>query len=252
MVKCWHCKGKHETVAEVKACAGVGTDDGPTQQAAQMYTNLSEGQQRYLSVLLRQLHVELLDGATPETVSYKVGKPIIDGLVDARRSKAMGRNYQLPAGVVQLANPTRGQPKTRRPTQKPIPDVPEGYYAIPTLLDDDGVNDLLFFRVKRPQNGQWAGRTFVDQVIGGKPEHGLRDGLGARLVLQAILDFGPENASILFATKLKHCRKCNIHLTRKASRVLLYGPECADQVGLGADWRELDNAYGHANAEDDE
>jgi hypothetical protein len=263
MIKCWHCRGKHETVAEVKACAITKGGDTPT-GATDTYTNLSERQQVLLSDLLHQLHVELLDGATPETVSYQVGRSVIDVLVDARRSKAMGRNYRLPAGVVQLANPTRGQPKTRTPTQrKPMPDVPEGYYAIPALRGKnniklgDGVNDLFFFRVKRPTEGNWSGRIFVDQVIGGRPDHGLLDsltsqGIGARQVLQAILDFGMDDAGVLFATTLKHCRKCNIHLTRKASRVLMYGPECAEQEGLGAEWRELDNAYGHANAEDDE
>jgi hypothetical protein len=249
-MKCWHCKGEHDTVSQVRSCAGKKGGNTPT-GATDTYEFLSMGQQKYLGDLLRQLHLELAGGATLETVSYEAGSIILKSLIDVRRSKAVGKPWTLPDGVIPLANPPSAR-ATRRPTQKPMPDVPEGYYAIPTLLEDDGVNDLFFFRVKRPTEGNWSGRVFVDQVIGGKPEHGLREGLRSRQVLQAILDFGPEDAGILFAATLKHCRKCNIHLTRKASRVLMYGPECAEQIGLGEKWRELDIGFGHANAEDDE
>ena len=66
----------------------------------------------------------------------------------------------------------------------------------------------------------------------------------------AIVKFGIEDAGIVYAQELKRCWKCNTHLTRKASRVLSIGPECAEQVERGEEWRALDAHFNHENAED--
>jgi Family of unknown function (DUF6011) len=219
-MRCWHCKGSHETVAQVRTCAGKKGGNTPT-GATNTYEFLSMGQQKYLGDLLRQLHLELAGDVTLETVSYQTGKTILDGLVDARRNKAVGKPMVLPAGVTMLANPPSAR-ATRTMTQQPLPDVPAGHYAIPSLT---GNNDLDFFRVNKPKKGTWAGRVFVDRVIGGKPDVSVR-GKTARKVLEAILDFGIEDAGILYGTQLGQCRKCNRHLTDELSRMLGIGPEC--------------------------
>jgi hypothetical protein len=194
----------------------------------QQFAGLTPSQQKFLSDLLGQMHCEMTDGATPMTISYQDGQPIISGLVAARRKKATGQSYSLPDGVVQLSNPSKGQPKERTSTRfaPPLPDCPAGHYAIPGVMVGYDKNDLYFYRVNRPAEGRWAGRTFLDAVIGGHPNESIRDQKVVRRVLQAILDLGPEEAGILYGNELGRCSRCNRHLTDELSRTLGMGPEC--------------------------
>lgn len=52
-------------------------------------------------------------------------------------------------------------------TTPTLADVPEGHYAITST----GANDLAFYRVDRPVDGPWAGRTFVKMVIRRQARH---------------------------------------------------------------------------------
>jgi hypothetical protein len=241
-IRCAHCRGRHDTVAEVKSCS-VEHQCGPVTTGRApvttlMQDTLTEGKQRYLSDLLGQFYLKLAGDLTVETIGYNDGNKILQALIDARRNKTMGKPFTFPDGVEMIPNPRK--PRERTPTRPQLPDVPEGYYAVPGSLLGYDKNDLYFYRVDRPTEGQWAGRTFLKSVIGGKPEWGKFSQKELRQVLNAILEFGLEEANILFAVELKHCRKCNLHLTKWASRQLLYGPDCAEQIGLGADWRALD------------
>jgi hypothetical protein len=238
-IRCGHCQKTHETVAEVRECAGVNPTPDPK------YTNLSERQQKFLGDLLAQLHCELADGVTPETVSYQVGQPIITALVAARRNKSTRRTFTLPAGVVQLARPHDGE-RAERTSRKPgLPDVPAGYYAVPSLT---GNNDLDFFRVKHHAKGNWVGWTFVDRVIGGHPEMPLR-GKTTKQALDAIIAFGIEDSGILYGLKIGQCYNCNRHLTENASRALSLGRTCAYKKGHGEEWDALNTKLGDADVE---
>jgi hypothetical protein len=251
-IKCGHCKGRHPTVAEVRECAGAGRAKRENDTIHSEDSSLTEKQAEFLSDLLDQLGLEL-DGGTPESIGYKAGQPIISKLIEARRKKTMSQAYTIPPGTRLLPHPDKGKGKTgeRTPTQPKWPEVPAGFYAVPAKLLSFKKNDLYFYKVVIPETGNWAGRTSVKSVVGGKPGFYLKRG-EIRPVLEAIVKFGIENSSILFSQKTKNCYMCNTHLTRKASRVMSIGPECAEKTGRGAEWRELDAAYGHALAEDDE
>jgi hypothetical protein len=196
---------------------------------------MSPKQQAYLGDMLGQFYLELTDGLTIKTISYEAGKKILDGLIDARRLKMMGRNYTLPAGVSLVAHPGRGKPRERTPTRQPMPDVPQGYYAIP------GDGDIDFYFVK---DGKKDGYKFVKRVVGGHVDMPVNYKT-ARLVLKAIMDFGLREAGLLYATKIKHCMHCNKHLTKFASRVMGKGRTCAGQRGQGGDWDAIQ--LGHEN-----
>jgi hypothetical protein len=103
-----------------------------------------------------------------------------------------------------------------------IPDIPAGYYAVKSLT---GNNDLDFFRVDRPTEGRWAGRTFVKRIIGGNPEAQVR-GQQARAALEAIIKAGPDSAMALYGQEIGQCGRCNRHLTDETSRALGIGPVC--------------------------
>lgn len=125
----------------------------------------------------------------------------------------------------------------------PLPDVPEGHYAIPSLT---GNNDLDFFRVDRPTEGSYAGKTYIKRVIGGHPDKNIRFSM-FRPVLEAILKFGVEESGLLYGQKIRACQHCNRHLTQFASRQLSCGPDCAAQHGKGELWQEIQSAWERDN-----
>jgi uncharacterized protein DUF6011 len=228
--KCGHCKGRHDTAEEGRQCAeskrrNKGDDTPPTpdfikQDVDAQVGTLNEKSQEFLRDLLNQFGLILAGGLTPATIDWQAGKKILAGLIDARRLKAAHKPWSLPDGV--LHDPNANSARFRGPTQRNLPDVPAGHYAVPSL---SGNNDLDFFRVVRPTEGQWAGHTFVNRVIGGRQDSPIR-GKAAKQALEAILELGVEDAGILYGTTLGRCRDCNRHLTDELSRALGIGPEC--------------------------
>jgi hypothetical protein len=100
--------------------------------------------------------------------------------------------------------------------------IPVGHYATKSLT---GNNDLDFWRVDRPEQGTYAGRTFVKRIVGGKPDLNVsRDTKFA--ALEAILEIGAEVSAILYGQQLGRCSRCNRTLTDEVSRKFGKGPEC--------------------------
>lgn len=195
----------HESVAEVRACYGVG---GGTATATLDYRP-----NRYAGVCV-------LCG---NNVAAEEGR------VDRRES---GRGYDVshlsglcPAPVVPAGPDARDHADLPQRGRKPFPDVPAGHYATKSLT---GNNDYDFWRVDRPEQGQWAGRTFVKRVIGGKPDSPVR-GRTLFAALEAILAEGVDVCGTRYGTELGQCRKCNRHLTDETSRALGIGPDCRSQ-----------------------
>jgi len=100
--------------------------------------------------------------------------------------------------------------------------IPAGHYATASLT---GNNDLDFWRVDRPESGQWAGRIFVKRIIGGRPEAPV-NGSVRYAALEAIVKAGIDEAGTLYGVTLGQCRRCNRHLTDEVSRALGIGPDC--------------------------
>lgn len=232
--KCGHCNGRHDTAAEGLKCFNqklearrnaAGDDSPKTPDFIKKEVDAQPGHmrpdaQKFLGDLLRQFGLMLTNDMTPETIPWQDGKKILSGLINARRLKASSKPYSLPDGV--LHDPIAKHGGERRPTPQKLPDCPPGHYAINSLT---GNNDLDFFKVDRPTEGQWAGRTFIKRIIGGRPDSPVH-GKTAREAIEAILDVGPEDAGILYGTKLGRCMRCNRHLTDELSRALGIGPEC--------------------------
>jgi hypothetical protein len=105
--------------------------------------------------------------------------------------------------------------------------IPRGHYATKSLT---GHNDFDFWRVDRPEQGTYAGRTFVKRIVGGKPD--LNVSKSTRIAaLAAILREGIEETGFRYGQKLGKCRHCNRHLTDELSRSLSAGPECRAKKG---------------------
>ena len=257
--KCGHCGKRHDTIAEGRECAAnkrqAKGDDTPAtpdflkQDVDAQTEHMRPGAQKFLADLLRQFGLVLTNDMTPATIPWQDGKKILHGLIDARRLKSTNKPYSLPDGVLHDPKARTSPSSVRQPTRKRLPDCPPGYYAVP---DWTGHEELKFFWVKiKGGHGPYAGWTFIDHVVGGHADQPC-NGKFAIDAIKAILEFGPDNAGVLFADKFKHCYKCNKSLTKKASRVLKMGRHCAYQNGKGEDWDALNYTFHDADAEDDE
>jgi len=110
-----------------------------------------------------------------------------------------------------------------------LADVAEGHYAI----ESTGHNDLAFYRVDRPTEGDYAGRTFVKLIVGGKPDRNMPRSHVAGILERIAAD--PREASRRYAAEIRRCARCNRQLTDEASRRDAdvnggYGPECVKHV----------------------
>jgi hypothetical protein len=248
--KCGHCGEKHDTVAEARKCAEARSQvkSQSKSQVNDEPETMRPKSQEFLRDLLNQFGLMLPNNQTVETIDWQIGKEYLHALIAARRLRATHQPYSTPSAL--LHNPN-ASPKvgSRPPTPRRLPDCPPGYYAVP---DWTGHEQFKFFWVKiKRGNGPYAGWTFVDEVIGGHVDHPCR-GKYAHEAIEHILEFGPELAGALYADQLKHCKKCNKHLTKKASRILHMGRYCATNAGLGDDWDALNWKFNDADAEDDD
>jgi hypothetical protein len=119
------------------------------------------------------------------------------------------------------AKPKLEAPRTIANTDR-YDGIPTGHYATVSLT---GKNDLDFWRVDRPEQGAYAGRTFVKRIVGGKPDLNVSRDTKFK-ALEAILEFGPEKSAQLYGMELGRCSRCNRHLTDETSRLYGMGPEC--------------------------
>lgn len=103
--------------------------------------------------------------------------------------------------------------------------VPEGHYALPST----GHNDLVFYRVDRPTDGQYAGRVFVKMIVGGKPEARVEWGK-VPSILARIAEAGADESMALYGREIGRCGMCNRTLTDETSRQRGIGPDCYSRM----------------------
>ncbi len=231
-IRCGRCAGRHDSVEDVRRCYNGETVER-TEEALPASQRITEKQVNFLGSMLRRARAHLAGGQQLDALPKRYASELIDAMVAYGKAvKAHDDSAELPMGVVY--DPARmsadgdpegmgdPQPSERFLERTATPDVPAGHYAVKSLT---GTNDLDFFRVDRPTEGRWAGRTFVKRIIGGKPDAPVR-GVTAKLALEAIAEMGPESAAHLYGQELGRCSRCNRHLTDDISRALSMGPEC--------------------------
>jgi len=107
-----------------------------------------------------------------------------------------------------------------------VPDVAEGRYA---LRDVPGYsNAVSFFKVDRPKQGPFKGRTFVS-IFASDEKMAVR-WPGALKILELIAA-DPRGAMVLYGTELGKCGHCGRTLTDDDSRAQGIGPVCARKMG---------------------
>lgn len=148
----------------------------------------------------------------PATWQARVDAVLADpSLMDARKFSGMIDHLKaLPWKAFDAEDPTT-YPRT-------LPDVPAGRYAVATEA-----GPLAFYRVSRPTEGRWAGRTFVN-VQASDDEHPVRGVAAATVLAKIAVD--PDAAMARYGQEIGACGRCGKTLTDETSRALGIGPTC--------------------------
>lgn len=102
--------------------------------------------------------------------------------------------------------------------------VEDGRYAI-----DYGNGVVKFFRVNTPDEGKWAGYTFVKEQASDEL-YPVKDRERRETILDLIAQ-DPEEAARLYGTELGVCGICGRTLTDPESRAFGVGPVCRENRG---------------------
>jgi hypothetical protein len=104
--------------------------------------------------------------------------------------------------------------------------IEEGHYAI--YNGKRAANDISFYEIVKPGDGQWAGRTFVNRKLSDESQ---KLSLEEQVRVLTLIVADPQGAATLFGSKVGKCPRCHRMLTNQKSRDRGIGPECAKAWG---------------------
>ena len=166
---------------------------------------------------LRDLAVER---DIPEDACAEILKRVDEGAVTkSRASDFIQRLLDKPKAPQSL--PATGFERPADPSA--MPDVPAGRYAI----REDEVTK--FYKVDRPDEGRWAGYTFL-AVQASDDLHPIKMTDTKRRILAKIAE-DPKAALLLYGQEIGSCGHCGRTLTDETSRERGIGPVCARKLG---------------------
>lgn len=186
---------------------------------------------RRLSVVRFAIQVARDPMSMGQSFAEEITAPFIGGKVN--QVLHLGGSKQLSksgaSALIDWLNtlPTK---RTSAPTTTSRPQhnhtVPAGSYAVET--DDGAINTLAFYRVDRPEEGKWAGWTFVKHVVG-DTEQRLSHAASRAVLAKIAAD--PAAASMAYGKEIGCCGACGRTLTNDDSREAGIGPVCRAKNG---------------------
>lgn len=108
--------------------------------------------------------------------------------------------------------------------RKDWPDVPAGRYAV-----ENELGNLCFYHVDRPDEGRWAGYTFL-AVRASDELHPIKNNATKRAIMEKIA-VDPQAAMLLYGKEIGSCGHCGRTLTNPVSREIGIGPICRAKMG---------------------
>lgn len=111
-----------------------------------------------------------------------------------------------------------------RLTSERVSAVPAGRYAL--VNESRGIE---FYRVDKPSEGKWAGKTFVKRQAG--DDFYTMSRSHQQDALRAIAG-DPKAAMLRYGIELGRCGHCGRTLTNDESRALGIGPVCREKIGF--------------------
>lgn len=114
------------------------------------------------------------------------------------------------------------------PKPKPVDivtSVPEGHFAL-----ENPLGYWTFYRVRRPTEGKWAGRIFVDMQAGDdyRPTYSR----ASRERILGLIAKDPAKAMTDYGKLIGACGVCGRTLTNEQSRLDGIGPVCRDRFNF--------------------
>lgn len=208
----------------------------------------SEGQVRFITSLLAERNwVEAL----PATFARRAGEistaiNVVNGTAPSGQSFQEELTAPFVGGKVnQVLNFMEWKPLTKKgasaliewlgtlprkavpaPAPKVATEVPAGRYAVAT--EEGALNLTAFYRVDRPEEGKWAGYTFVKRL---SSDEEIRLGRDQAQSVLAKIAADVEGASKLYGQEIGACGVCGRTLTNDESREVGVGPDCRKKMG---------------------
>lgn len=128
-----------------------------------------------------------------------------------------------------LRQPDKPREQAATTADKKQTGLKDGYYAVKGV--EGHKNEISFFRLRSPKNGNWVGWQFLDQVVG----HGKRypvKGDARDKVVALINEQDPVKCQQLYGQEIGACGRCGRELTDDTSRSRGIGPDCWEIMGL--------------------
>lgn len=243
-VKCGKCKGYHPSARHVKECYQLTPSTSHLRkQTTPEYAKANQrslGVETKASVTARVGKARPAGMATDNQIGYICdllaqvtdGAASVKGLSSAlttardegKLTFAIAWNT-IDKLKVEIASKKAEQaaPAARVIEANKIPLVPSGRYAI----EREGT--LKFYKVDRPTEGRWAGKTFVS-VQASDELHSVRSYTERRAILVEIAK-DSQAAMERYGRELGRCGHCGRTLTNEESRARGIGPVCAQRMG---------------------
>jgi hypothetical protein len=214
-IRCGTCRQRHETIADVRACAerGYGTDESvdPTTDrtgAAAPYDPRPRDAEPQEPATEKQVNFMLALEAQKIAEPLRKTRDELAGMTKKAATLAIGELLKRP-----------DLPGRQNKTPN-LPDVPAGRYAIGTPAK--------FYKVDRPTEGRWAGYTFV-KVQASDEFHPVNRSLQPDILAEIAKD--PQAAMLRYGREIGECGHCGRTLTNQESRDAGIGPICAGKMG---------------------
>lgn len=150
------------------------------------------------------------------------------------RMQAEMENYDGEAagyGTPASPSPIHTVTQSANPWPSAVDSIAPGRYAIEWYDGDesDGRTVVKFYKVDKPTEGRWAGRTFVN-VQASDEFYPVRNP-STRQEILTLIARDPKAAMLRYGQELGHCGHCGRTLTDETSRALGIGPVCRGKLG---------------------
>lgn len=240
-ITCGNCKGTHGSVGEVRNCY-----KGMTMSKDDLRSPYeTKGVPRQSTTQWAKDNMKSF-GANHGTTAVRLAAPtatskqawlIVDLLLQRSHLKGESPDWNRDEMAAQQMEQTRTeaseaiqrliseieQLKAERKAPKNHARVPAGRYAI----ERDGT--LRFYVVSIPDEGRWAGYTFVD-VQASAERYPIKNMAVRQSILNQIRE-DVQGAMERYGRELGHCGHCGRALTNEESRARGIGPICAGRMG---------------------
>ena len=259
-IKCGNCKDYHPNIAAVRDCCQAGrvrvADPAPviTPQPASLAVKFYEPEptpgndvdrafnfaseiqadlvesaprpinpasERQLAYLRSLLEEREIPADSPYAAEPWRNLSVLAKLGKAQASTAIG---DLRTFSRKTVTPSAA---TEQPASPAISLVPAGRFALRNV--PGYANEISFFKIDKPTEGRWRGRTFANYYVSDNtvPVRGA----GAEKVL-SLIAANVEGAFALYGAETSTCGVCGRKLTDDESRARGIGPVCANKMGF--------------------